>query len=247
MAGVSVVMKSDVPAAYSKSLEGKRKVRGGTSYPVKSFLSVCPVSEAIQSLRNTRTVVPGDSKEEPKYVYDLGVVTALRGILGNKTYLFCLNLQTSLTSGTATIAQNVATNLTIFSEYSQLLALFDECKAHTLRTELALNNSTGQFVMCQGIETVVLITTPSAAAIIRLPCSGLASTYDPLSKYVLLHRFRERPWGSTVDEGVSAPRVPSGMNSTYRVCQATGTGTVSNSQTYWILLIRFSVWFRARA
>jgi hypothetical protein len=198
---------------------------------------------------NNRVMTVSDSKTEAKLSYDLGVVQALRAIMGQKEYRFRLSKQTSLTAGVATIATNIATNLQFYNEGSALLALFDECKLNEMRVQALMTPASGfsQIVTLHGIEWVVSTTTPTATTISRLPNQSLLTTFDPRPVVLCAKPPRPRPWGETVDEGVSTPRIASGFNSTYRACEAVGTNTVTTSVTYYILNFEAVGLFRSRA
>jgi hypothetical protein len=225
--------------------------------PHKSPVRVCPVETAIQSLYNTAEYVPvtaTDSKAEAKFrpIFDVGVIGVMKSMLSTKVYDFRLSKQFAITAGTGTIATAISHNLTLYNEGSALLALFDECKLVTLDAELALaNNTGGQIVVLVGIETVVNTSTSTASAISRLPNSQLFSTYDSISysipsRHVVL-KCPGRPYGETVDEGVSSPRIATGLNATFRMCEATASQTPVTSLTYFACVWRTHAKFRARA
>jgi hypothetical protein len=240
-----------IPAKFEKK---KKQVHSSKSDEPTSSPSRDFVSEAIASLHNTKiSVASSDSKSEAKLEFNPTVLAAMRGLMGSKTWRFLLNLQTSITSGTGTIATNIATNLTIFYEYTALVSLFDELKIDHLAAQFGLVNpgtGTEQLTFMAGIESCVIATTPTASTISRLPNAQMLSTWAPdhmLATHVKQRFPKSRPFGLTVEEGISAPRIASGMNSTIRVCHCNGSQTPANSKTYLTCRIWAVVQFRSRA
>jgi hypothetical protein len=226
--------------------------------PHKSPVRVCPVETAIQSLYNTAEWAPvkgalsSDSKTEVelKPIFDVGVIGVMKSMLSTKVYDFRLSKQFAITSGTSTIATAISHNLTLYNEGAALLALFDECKLITLDTEMCLAANGGiQINVIVGIETVVNTTTSTGTAISRLPNAQLFSTFDPQSmplRHVVL-KCPSRPYGETVDEGVSSPRIATGLNATYRMCETTASVSPASATTYFSVYWRTHAKFRARA
>jgi len=226
--------------------EDERTMR---STDVLHSISQSPVTLAVQSLMNNRVLSTSDSKSEASTTFDLGVVRAVKALMGQTTYKFACNLQTSLTAGTLTIARNIATSLTIYNEGSALIALFDECKLKSMRVQALLTAPSGfsQIVILGAIEWVVTTVTPTAPVIARLPHSMELTTFDPRPVLLVARAPVIRPFGETVDEGVAAPRIATGFNSTLRFCEAVGTNAVTTAATYYILKIQAVGEFRSRA
>lgn len=206
--------------------------------------------QSISALQNTAVYSESaDGKSAPVRTYDTTLIGVLRGMLGPSKYRFRLSLIGGITSGTATIATNIPTALSQYAEYSAMTALFDECKMHKVTMQLALNDVSSQITVVLGFEPVVTTVTPTGAIVARLPGAELFSTYDPQSMPMrpVSHVAKGRVYGLTLDEGVSAPRICSGLNGTYRICQTSSSKAVTNSLTYFVFNMVCIADFRSRA
>jgi len=133
------------------------------------------------------------------------------------TYTFRLSKAGLLTNGSSVINVNIATDLTVFSEGAALAALFDEVKLVKTRFEIHPSAHLTQFAYVIGYEPVVSTVTPSASALLRLPCSQMSATFVTVRPQAVLEYVAPRSsiYGLVTDEGVATPRVRSGLNGTF--------------------------------
>jgi len=249
--------------------EGKTELKLSSVSPM--FLSVitksihsCPVSNAIEALHNTGKQViyrvePSldDAKlgiDQPrdvvKWEFDTAVLGALRSILGPKAYKFRCSRTSTLTSGTGTLTINTSLNLTQYNEGTALVALFEECRmlSGMIQFEQGNTGSAG-FSEIAGFYPGEDASTPTLTTVGRLRHlttfgTGNYVRYSPLGGGELKWSTEGRMWGSTVDEGVSAPRIVSGFNGTLKMIVL--AGTPANSILYFGYLARVLGEFRSR-
>ncbi len=222
-----------------------------------------PLASAVQALYNTGKKLVYSSepselefklgydrpKEEASWSFDSTVVAAMRGLLKNKTYKFMLSRASTFTSGTGTMTINTSTNLTQYNEGAALIALFDECAMISGRMEITPGttggtNSFSEFVCFYPSEDS---STPTVSSVTRVDECRLIPTGFGGSCRINNHLTWKCPgrlWGYTIDEGVSAPRIVSGFNGTWKMIVA--VGTPSNSTTYFGYLVKVVGKFRSR-
>jgi len=185
--------------------------------------------------------------------FDASTVASMRSFLGPREYSFRLSRISTITSGTGVLAVNIATDLTVYAEGSALAALFDECKLVRTRLRLAYNSfvSYQSFPFMIGYERTVLTTTPTSTAVARLPDSklcyyGPSPTLPNGDTWDLSVSGHGRPYGMTVDEGISSPRLVSGLNGTFKVVNVTGTATPVSSSVHFAYTLTTIAKFRSR-
>jgi len=196
--------------------------------PILFSPSLCPIRMAVDALLNTRKLT-SESKES-LISFDDKVLLALRSMFSSqKTYDFRLSRISSIINGTGILAVNIATDLTVFAEGTALNALFDEVKLIETRLRLVALGHTTNFSLMVGYEPVVNTSTPTPTNLGRLPCSELTTTFMT-QKVTSQLRYRAPTYaiyGLCSDEGVSIPRICSGLNGTFSVCNVGGTPTTS--------------------
>lgn len=206
------------------------------------------MTRALALLDNNKTIVVAESKgglgsEMPKYIFDADALFLARGMFKpNATYGFKLNKASTSSTGTSVWQVNIATDLTVFNEGATLAALFDEVKlVGTCFRWSQLNVPGGtHFNFFIGYTPVVYATTPTAAVVSRMPfCilsgSNWPSTGRGMKGDVISASVKGRTWGACTDEGVSTPRIVSGLNGTFSIAHSTApnsSGAVFIS--YWL-------------
>lgn len=189
------------------------------------------VFHAIQSLMNTRKVAEASATPQ----FDPSVLMTLRGMFNSdQKYQFRMSKVSTLTNGTAVLQVNVATDLTVYQEGAALAALFDECRLVRTRWELVLLTHTTQFGFMIAYEPIVTTVAPTAVILTRLPHSKICTTVFgktvETASYDLEYGAHKPLWGMTIDEGVSAPRLRSGLNGTFRIAHIPATITPTTSE-----------------
>lgn len=243
-------LKSKQKPAEEKSALGRRSASSGV-IPASSFIHVhpseCPIQGAIASLMNTRKVKDDDKSP----FFDPAVLQALRGMFSSdRTYRFRMAKVSTLTNGTASLQVNVATDLTVYQEGTALAALFDECQLVATRWRLNLLTHTTQYGFVLGYEPIVTTATPSAATLVRLPCSCAYTTIfndEKNGAFTLVYNAHRPLWGMCIDEGVAAPRLRSGLNGTFRIAHMTATITPTTSEVNFNYTLVTEARFRSRA
>jgi hypothetical protein len=242
----------------SHSVDEKKDFSGPMRCPAPLGAYTDPLEQAlgiITASRETKRIVDADGFVSVQSgAFNASTVAAMRSFLGPKTYKVRLSKVSSLTSGTATIAINVATDLTVFNEGAALAALFDECRLHSTTWRLVPQTvsapTTFPFVLAY--EPVVTSVTPTAVALIRLPHSKLCTyTYNGsvamTDSYRVTYRNQGRPWGLTSAEGSSSTVLVKGLDGTFRIANVTGGSLPQTS----VVLFAYSVVtigeFRSRA
>jgi hypothetical protein len=207
----------------------------------------CPIYRAINVLLNNRKI-----EEKESVSFNSEILAILRASFrSDQEYLFRLSRVSVLTSGATSLQVNVATDLTQFNEGTALAALFDECKLVKTKWQLRLNNTTGQFPFVMGYEPIVNTVTPTSTNLIRLPVSEIYSTFAVDSASTSYHLTYKAPmsltlWGLVSDEGVSAPRIRSGLNGTFSIANVTGGAVPTASQVYFAYSLLTLAKFRKR-
>lgn len=202
----------------------------------------------INGLRSSATMVVGEEKK-PVTVFEPSLLALGRSVIGNWKCKFRTSRSSTVNSGTGTLQVVLSTDLASQSEGAALTALFDECKL--LSTELQiLGNAAGApaIMVVVGFEPIVSTTTPTTALVARLPGSIVisSSNFDGKAKTVRYVVLTPRNWGLTSDEGVSTPRIASGMNGNWSFASMNTFTTPGNSYPYFGYHLRVDAMFRNR-
>jgi hypothetical protein len=209
-----------------------------TSSSPSPSIPLCLIRSSIDALRNTRLISSSDSKE-PAILFDPVVLGVFRSLFSvARQYSFRLSRISSLINGTAILSVNIATDLTTFSEGAALSALFDEVKLVETQWTLVSVAHTTQFSFISGYEPVVNTSTPTPTNIGRLPLSELSTTFCT-NKVLTRLRYRapsDALFGLVSDEGVASPRICSGLNGTFSICNVSGTPTTAETDFSYQLL-----------
>lgn len=253
------------PTKFRKSQNPKKREPHSV---VQRSIALNVLDSAISLLKNNRIDV--DEKQfslipDPKFAhdsaslevrskvqFDSSALALARSMLGNSVYKFRCSRAASITSGSSTISVNLSNDLSSMSEGTCLIALFDECRLLKSRIHLAsavyqsntIGAVFGVFGALVGFYPSVDTVTPTASAVARLPGCLLFPSNASIPIGITSPTLRSRNWGFTVDEGVSAPRIVSGMNSQWKITAAGGTPT--SSTQYFGYITMNLVEFRSR-
>jgi len=233
----------------SSHVSGKRPPSPDGALKLTSFLSSpeFKLQTIMQSLSASSTLVV-DEKKKAEYLFDPALLALGRSVLGNWRCKFRTSRGSRLTSGSGTLAVIVSCDLASQSEGACLTALFDECRGLSTTIQL-LGNSNGSPVIAAyiGFEPIVSTVTPTVALVSRLPGSHIVSTWFNPSPTIFTRSYGPgRQWGLTSDEGVSAPRIASGMNGNWSVASDNTFSTPASSYPYFGYLLNVSAEFRNR-
>jgi len=215
---------------------------------INKLPSVSILDTAISLLENNKRVVSVETKDgiTLSHAYDPEALRLGRSLLRpNSVYSFNLSKNSSLTSGSSVMQINIATDLTVYAEGATLAALFDEVKLRSTTLELALCQTGGSnFSYLIGFTPIVYTTTPTAAIVMRMPYSHIGTTNWPTRAGSSIQAVvADRTWGACTDEGVSTPRIVSGLAGTYSIANLS---VPSSSQLYFSYVIRCKASFRNR-
>jgi hypothetical protein len=195
----------------------------------------------------TSTKVLDEDAKKLRLRFDPGVVTAMRLLMGDKTYSFVTSQAGTISSGTSVLAVNTAIDLSQTNEGSVLTALFQECRLSVGSFKL-MNAMTGgelSFAYLVGYEHAITTATPTAASVARLDYCDIWSVGSTQPRFNEL-RYKPRAgrlWGQTSDEGTAAADVIKGCDGTIRMYALTAP---SSSITYFGYLVKQRVKFRSR-
>jgi hypothetical protein len=202
----------------------------------------------INGLHSSATLVV-DEKKLATMVFNPETVALGRAVIGNWQAKFRTSRASRLTSGTSTLQVIVSTDLSLQSEGAALTALFDEVKGVRSTIQI-LGNGTGSppAVVHVGFEPIVSTVTPTIALVARLPGASLLTSQNYMgTPYVLTRSFGAgRQWGLTSDEGVSAPRIASGMNGNWSFASDNAVTTPGSAFVYFAYALRVDAVFRNR-
>jgi len=230
---------------------------GGTDNPVSPLTPPGPsLPTAPLVLTRTPKLRPSDftghavaalmNNRSPAGTFDGYVVAAMRALLGSATYKFRLSRISNMSSGASSIQLNVSCNLTQYAEGAALLTLFDECKMDS--SEFVHNSvdvtAVTRIMYYIGFSPVESSVTPTSTSVSRLPGSRQFYSFQTQGK--ALHQVahvQSRPWGLTADEGVSTPRICSGLNGVWSLATA-NTATATTVYIFYTLVTVGS--FRSR-